>query len=328
MQDVRRRGDRVAAEHHLDVGQLTGGDEAVGQRGVAGDLPVLAGWQLRRRDLVGGAERLGGLAVVPARLQRQHVGLGDVGLAGELLPDERLAGLDRPAVHPRQQAEREHVLGALAVLLGRADRLDRTEGQRGHRDGVHDVVGELVGLQRVGLVAHLGEVALGELVGVGDHQSAARQVADVGLQRGGVHRDEDVGTVAGGQDVVVGDLDLERRDAGQRALRRADLGGVIRLGRKVVAEQRGLGGEPVTGELHAVAGVAGESDDDVFQALPFGRRAVMTRPGRHCHSDPRLRLPLILRTGTSLQLQVTRRRNGSLAITIFMSLAVPIMTLL
>ena len=216
MSDAGR--DRVGAEHQLDVGELARGDQAVGQRGVARNLPVFTGLQLGGRHLVGAGERLGGLAVVPAGLQRQHVGLGDVGLAGELLADERLAVLELAAVHPRQQAEREHVLGALAVLLGGADRLDRAERQRGHRDGLHDVVGELVGLQRVGLVADLREVALGELVGVGDDQAAARQVGDVGLQRRGVHRDEHVGTVARGQDVVVGDLDLERRDAGQRAL--------------------------------------------------------------------------------------------------------------
>ena len=133
---------------------------------------------------------------------------------------------------------------------------------------LHDVVGQLVGLQRVGHVADLRQVALGELVGVGDDHAAARQVADVGLQRRRVHRDEHVGPVARGEDVVVGDLDLEGRDAGQRALRGADLGGIIRLGRQVVAEKRGLRGEPVTGQLHAVAGVTGEADDDFFQALP------------------------------------------------------------
>lgn len=99
---------------------------------------------------------------------------------------------------------------------------------------MHHVVGQLVGLQRVGDVTHLGQVAFGELVGVRDHH-AARQVADIGLQRSGIHRDEDVGPVAGGQDVVVGDLNLERRDTGQSACGRADLGRVVRLGRQVVA---------------------------------------------------------------------------------------------
>ena len=173
VQDVRGGGDRIGAQDHLHVAQQPRGDQSVGQRGVAGDLPVLAGLELGRGHLVGGAEGLGRLAVVPARLQRQHVGLGDLGLAGELLPDERLAVLEFAAVHPRQQTEGEHVLGALAVLLRRPDRFDRTESQRRHGDRLHDVVGEFVGLERVGLVADLGEVALGELVGVGDDQTAA-----------------------------------------------------------------------------------------------------------------------------------------------------------
>ena len=215
-------------------------------------------------------------------------------------------------------------------FFGRADRLDRPERQRGHRDGMHDVVGQLVGLQRIGDVAHLGQVALGELVGVGDHHPAARQVADVGLQRRRVHRDQDVGPVAGGQDVVVGDLNLEGRDPGQSACGGADLGGVVRLGRKVVAEKRGLRGEPVAGELHAVAGVTGETDDDLFEALTVGPvlriRLVGLRSGCRCRSDPRLSPPLVHRTGTPRSsrlraVEVTPRPHGC------MSLAVPIMAL-
>ena len=37
--------------------------------------------------------------------------------------------------------------------------------------------------------------------------------------------------------------------------------------REVVAEGRGLLGEPVSGQLHAVAGVAGEADDDAVELL-------------------------------------------------------------
>ena len=136
---------------------------------------------------------------------------------------------------------------------------------------MHDVVRQVVVVEGVGLVSDLREIPLGELVRVRDDQAAARQIVHVRLQRRGVHRDQNVGAVAGGEDVVVGDLDLERRNTGQRALRRADLGGVIRLRGKVVAEQRGLGGEPVTGQLHAVAGVAGKADDNLLELLPMFR---------------------------------------------------------
>ena len=94
---------------------------------------------------------------------------------------------------------------------------------------------------------------------------------DVGLERGRVHRDEHVGPVAGGQDVVVGDLDLERRRRraacpAARGSRPGKFGWVARS----LPNKRGLGGEPVAGELHAVAGVAGEADDDLFQTFTGG----------------------------------------------------------
>ena len=73
------------------------------------------------------------------------------------------------------------------------------------------------------------------------------------------------GRVARGEDVEVGEVHLEAGDTGQGAGGRADLGREVRQGRDVVAELGGLGGEPVAGELHAVAGVSGETDDHPIQ---------------------------------------------------------------
>ena len=49
--------------------------------------------------------------------------------------------------------------------------------------------------------------------------------------------------------------------------RRADLGGEVGQRRDVVPEQRRLGRELRAGELHAVAGVAREADDDLGELL-------------------------------------------------------------
>ncbi len=92
-----------------------------------------------------------------------------------------------------------------------------------------------------------------------------RQLGQVGLQRGRVHGHEHVGGVARRDDVVVGDVHLERRDAGDGAGRGTDLGRVVRHRRQVVAEHGADVGEAVAGELHAVAGVAGEPDDDLVE---------------------------------------------------------------
>jgi hypothetical protein len=120
-------------------------------------------------------------------------------------------------------------------------------------------------VERVDRVADLVQCALGELVGVDDERPAAADVVQVRLQRCRVHRHEHVRGVARGLDRVVGEVQLEGADAGQRARWGADLGREVRQRRQVVAEGRRLVGEPVSGQLHAVAGVSGEPDDDLVE---------------------------------------------------------------
>ena len=86
-------------------------------------------------------------------------------------------------------------------------------------------------------------------------------------ERSRVHRDEHVRLVAGREDVVVREVDLEAGDARKGAGGGADLRREVRQGGEVVAHHRGLAREAVTGELHPVAGVAGEPDDDVVEPL-------------------------------------------------------------
>ena len=87
----------------------------------------------------------------------------------------------------------------------------------------------------------------------------------VSLERGGVHGHQHVGVVARGGDVVVGDVDLERRDAVDGAGGRSDLGGEVGHRRQVVAERSAHRCEAVARELHPVAGVASEADDEVVE---------------------------------------------------------------
>ena len=133
-------------------------------------------------------------------------------------------------------------------------------------------VGERAVLERVRLVARLLEVALVEGVGVGDERPALREVADVDLERRRVHRDEDARLVAGREDVVIGEVHLEARDARERAGRRADLGREVGERREVVPEDGRLAREAIARELHPVAGVAGEPDHDPFEVLDRLRR--------------------------------------------------------
>ena len=267
VQHVGGRGDRVGAQEQRQPGLPGAGDQPVRQGQVAGDLPVAPGRHRRRGHLVGDREDLGGLAERVPGLERGDVGVPDVRLGRELGRQEADRALGRPVVEPGQQPEREHVLGPGRVLAGQPELLHRLDGHPGQVERVHLVVGRASRRQRVGVVSDLGQVALGEVGGVGDDHATARQVGEVGLEGRRVHRDQHVRPIAGGHDVVVGEVQLEARHARQRAGGRADLGREVRQGGDVVAEHCRVGGEPVPGELHPVARVPGEADDHSVEGV-------------------------------------------------------------
>ena len=129
------------------------------------------------------------------------------------------------------------------------------------------VVRERAVLERIGDVAGLLQVPVVEGVGVEDDRAALRQVGQVGSERGGIHRDEHVRAVAGCEDVVIGEVDLEAGHSGQRAGGRANLGREVRERGEVVAEQRGLAREAVARELHTVTRITREADDHSIDVL-------------------------------------------------------------
>ena len=223
-------------------------------------------------------EQLRGLAEVEAGPERPGVRLGHLRPLGEPLGDPLDRRLDRPGVEPADEAEGEEVLRPLRVARLDAGLLADLLGDRRHRDLVHRERAERPVGQRVRVVAGLRQAAVVERVDVDDERRPLRQRGDVRPQRGRVHRHQDVRGIARRQDVVVGDVDLERGDAGQRAGRRPDLGREVRERRQVVAEQRARRREPVPGELHPVTGVPGEPDDYPVQLLRYLFTAGRQRP--------------------------------------------------
>ena len=294
--------DRVAAEEERQAGQPRRGDQAPGERLVAGDLHVLARLEGRRPDLVVGLEELGRLAEVVAGPEGAGVGLDHLRLGGEALGDPLEGRVDGPGVEPADQAEREEVLGALGVAGLDAGLLADLLGDGGHRDLVDGVGAERAVGQRVGLVARLGQAALVEGVAVDDEHRALGHQVDVGLEGRRVHRHQHVRRVAGGQDVVVRDVDLEGRHAAQGAGRGPDLGREVGEGGQVVAQQGAARGEAVAGELHAVARVAGEAHDDLVQLLC---RVLRSR----CHGLPRLMSWTVESPGSPLRAVAHPRRH-------------------
>ena len=262
VEDVAGRRDRVRPQEQRYPGQLGGGDQPPGQRGVAVDVGVGAGIERRGGDHEPAGSQLGGLAEGVAGREGGLVGRDDGVAPGELAVDPVDGGLDRTRIQPGHQPKREEVLGALGVPGLDPQVLAGPLGEIGHGRGDHRVAVEGAVFEWVGLVSGLGQVALVEGVGVDDHGPARLQQRQVGLQRGRVHGHQNRGGVAGSSDVVVRDVDLERRDAGQCAGRGPDLCRELRQRGQVVAEQGAGRGEPVPGELHPVAGVTGETKDD------------------------------------------------------------------
>ena len=267
MQDVRGRRDGVRAEEHRQARKLARHDAAPCQRRVPVHVGVFARCQRGWLHLVVGFEDLGRLAEVVAGLEGCGVGVDDLLAAPELRVDELERRLDRPRVHPRDQTEREEVLGAFCITRLDAVLGHGVPGDLAHRHRVRAVVVQGAVIERIAGVAGLLQVAVVEGIGVQDQRAALREVVQLRLQRRRIHCHQHCRCITRGGDVKIGDAHLEGRDTGQRSLRGADLGGELGQRGQIVAECRGDARELVTGELHAVAGVAGEADDDLVDLL-------------------------------------------------------------
>ena len=246
---------------------MGGGDQTPGQSGVAGDVGVDAGRQDRRSHFEGGLGGLGGEAEVPTRLEGGDVGRGHLRFLGEFLLNPIDGRLHGAGEEPGQQTEGEEVLGAEDIATADPAVLDGLLGEAVHRRLDDPEWRHQVGLEGVFLVSGLVQVALVEGFVVDDERAAWPQILQVGLEGGRVHRHQAVGSVTGGEDVVVGDLHLEGRDPGKGAGGGPDLGRKRGEGGEIVAEiGRGVG-ESAARDLHTVAGVAGEANDDLVDDL-------------------------------------------------------------
>ena len=211
-----------------------------------------------------------------AGLERRRVGGRHQLSLAELLLDPVQRRLHRPVVQPTHDTQSEEVLAALGVPGLHSQVLANLLGEARHGHEVGGVVVERAVGERVVGVAGLVEVPLLEGVGVDDDRAAGLESTEFAAQRRRVHGHEHRGGVAGRGDDLAGDLHLEGRDAMHGARRRPDLSGEVRQGGEVVTEHGTGGGEAITGELHAVAGVAGKANDEPLEILNGGRRRVVS----------------------------------------------------
>ena len=261
LEDRTGRGNRIRAAVQLLAAQPGRGNQSPGQRLVAHDVPVGAGGQPGRLDLVAVVERLRRFPVVPAGAQRLLVGRRDLRLAPELLPDEPQRRLDLTPEQPVDQPQGEEVLAAILQIRAQAfDLPDRLAVQGVETNLDQAVVVDRSVLERIGLEPGQLQVLRLEALVVDDKDPALLEVRDIGDEGGRVHGDQRLQRIAGREDLARGELHLVSADAGQGAAGRADLGRKVGERGDVVAMQRRRVGELAPHHLHAVAGVAGQPD--------------------------------------------------------------------
>ena len=272
VQDRAGRRDRIAAKEHRQMRQLRTGYQPQRDRFGPGDGAIEPGRSFDRIDmaLVQLSAEFRGFAIGVPGIKRGNVGLSQ----GRVLPEFVVEPVDqRRAVaveHPQRQAQRPHVLAAQRVFVAEPERFDRLNRQRTDIEGQYLPLGEAAILDRADLVLGLFEVALGELTRISDDQPARLERADIGLERRRVHRHQHVRSIASRIDRGRSEVDLERRDAEQRALRRADFRWKVREGGKIIARQRAREGKLPARQLHAVARISRKADDYGFWVICGG----------------------------------------------------------
>ena len=158
-------------------------------------------------------EDFGRLTKCVARVQCALIRFGNCLFTSKLLRDPLLCSSHRALVEPEHHAEREEVLRQLDLLAGEAESFAGARDHRGHRDLVEVVALQRTVVQWVNGVARLLQVDVVEGIGVDDDAATRNQVTNVHLQRGGIHRHQDIWSVAWRMDVARREADLETGDA-------------------------------------------------------------------------------------------------------------------
>ena len=168
------------------------------------------------------------VSIVEACLHHLDVVLGNGRLLGKLLAQEVGYEVEVAIEKPAHQSESEHVAAfqdGLVVEAAVGQTVLHHGGERALDDavGVYAQLGEVV----VGLESCFLQVVRTEGVGVDDDGGLRFCIAQLRLQRGGVHGYEDIAEITRRVYLAGTDVYLETADTCERPLRGADVGGIV-----------------------------------------------------------------------------------------------------
>ena len=289
MKNVRRRSDRIRSEEQFDVGFLRCGDEAKSKRGVAADVAIEAGFELRGRDVVGDLKRFRSVAVAVAGFHCEQVGLHEDRLVLEFVVQPALGGFHGAVVEPVAHAEGKKVFASVHALGVKTEILQRRASELGQLDFEQAIAVECVIVERVLGLIGFAQIGFKEVVDVDDENAVWFQVREIHFQSGGIHRDQRVDCIAGRIHIGRRKMNLESANARERTRRSADFSGEVRERRKIIAEKGSRISELAAGDLHSVTRVAAETDDRVFHGLAPALQGFSSRRS-HSRSKPQVKL--------------------------------------
>ena len=268
MEDVARRGDRVAPQEKLEPRFPRRRHEPERGGGVPHHVPVPSRRELRGPHVEPRREDLRRVAVVVACAEHPQVRLGDLlVLHPEFFFDKADRLVEGTVVHPVHQSEREEILRLVDEPGGEIHLRQRVRRQLGDADCVDLEALERVVFERVRRQSRHAQVFFRKRVLVHDDRPAVPQEFQIRNERGRVHRHQDVAGIPGREDIHAAELDLEPAHAVGCPRGSADLGRVVGERAQIVPQRRDRVRELRPGELHAVSGIAREADRHFIKSL-------------------------------------------------------------
>ncbi len=224
-----------------------------GGSGVSGNVYIGA---FLRRSCLDAVYRHGAVRVVtiiPSGFHNLCVSFVYCRLLGEFCLKFFEHALYRTVKQPADDAQCKHVLALHHTFLVKTGIGKCGLKKRGHRHE-HDprrIDAEFGYRIRCGIF-RLFEILLGERVSVAYDDPIWLEIAEIGLEGGGIHRDKHISLVAGGVHILT-HTHLIARHSAQRTLGRADLCRIIRERGDLVSFSGGNVGKDISRKLHAVA---------------------------------------------------------------------------
>jgi len=197
-----------------------------------------------------------------------------------------LSSIGGAVIEPVAHAQCEEVLATVHGLGVETEMLQGRTSQalqfyREHPEFIQRMI-----FQGIGGKASFAQIPFFEAVGVHDQNAVGLQVADIHLQRGRIHSDQHIDRVAGSMHFARREIQLKAADPGLGAGRGADFGGIVRKSGDVVAVEGDGIGELAAGNLHAVAGITGETYDGLLDDLALGLPCGYIHKRRHGDALP------------------------------------------